>query len=171
MWSLCGTGGLSTLGNERIEDVTTHPAFRNAVRTVARLYDMKADPAQRETMTYEEDGDRHSIYYLRPQTRDDLQRRMLGHRTIADLTYGLFGRLPDHVASFVTGMAMKVDELTPPTASRTICSPTTGTSVIMTSTPSTPCYRPKLPGIQRFTNSATCRCPPSASCARRTMAS
>jgi len=107
-------GRVVYLGSERIEDITTHPAFRNAVRTVAALYDMKADPAQRETMTYEEDGGRHSIYYLRPQTRDDLQRRMLGHRKIADLTYGLFGRSPDHVASFVTGMAMKVDELTPP---------------------------------------------------------
>jgi len=111
--SLCD-GRVVYLGSERIEDVTTHPAFRNAVRTVAMLYDMKADPAQRETMTYEEDGDRHSIYYLRPQTRDDLQRRMIGHRKIADLTYGMFGRSPDHVASFVTGMAMKVDELRRP---------------------------------------------------------
>ena len=44
-------GRVVYLGSERIEDVTTHPAFRNAVRTVAMLYDMKADPAQRETMT------------------------------------------------------------------------------------------------------------------------
>ena len=57
------------IGGEQVKDVTTHPAFRNAVRTVARLYDMKADPAQRETMTYEEDGGRHSIYFLRPKTR------------------------------------------------------------------------------------------------------
>ena len=69
-------GRVVYLGSERIEDVTTHPAFRNAVRTVARLYDMKADPAHRETMTYEEEGGRHSIYYLRPKTRDDLQERI-----------------------------------------------------------------------------------------------
>ena len=60
------------------------------------------------------DGDRHSIYYLRAKTRDDLQRRMVGHRKIADLTFGMFGRSPDHVASFVTGMAMQPDELKPP---------------------------------------------------------
>jgi 4-hydroxyphenylacetate 3-monooxygenase len=65
-------------------------------------------------MTFEEDGERHSIYYLQARTRDDLQRRMAGHRMIADMTYGLFGRSPDHVASFVTGMAMKADELKPP---------------------------------------------------------
>ena len=50
-------------------------------------------------------------FRLRPKTRDDLHRRMIGHRRIADFTYGMFGRSPDHVASFVTGMAMKPDEL------------------------------------------------------------
>src|SRR5262249_1641260 len=107
-------GRVVYLGSERVDDVTTHPAFRNAAHTVAALYDMKADPANRDTMTYEEDGGRHSIYYLRAKTREDLQRRMLGHRKIADLTFGMFGRSPDHVSSFVTGMAMKVDELKKP---------------------------------------------------------
>ena len=107
-------GRVVYIGSERVEDVTIHPAFRNAASTVAAIYDMKADPANRATLSYEEDGDRHSIYYLRAKTRDDLQRRMVGHRKIADLTYGMFGRSPDHVASFVTGLAMKPDELTPP---------------------------------------------------------
>src|SRR6266850_3999626 len=102
------------VGSEQIDDVTRHPAFRMAAETVAAIYDMKADPAHRDTMTYEEDGGRHSIYFLRARTRDDLQRRMEGHRRIADLTYGMFGRSPDHVASFVTGMAMKPDVLTKP---------------------------------------------------------
>src|ERR1043166_6076593 len=109
-------GRVVYLGRERIEDVTTHPAFRNAVRTVAALYDMKADPAHRETMTYEEEGGRHSIYYLRPRTRDDLQRRMEGHKKIAEFTHGMFGRSPDYVASFVTGMAMNPGALPAPHA-------------------------------------------------------
>ena len=70
-------GRVVYIGKERVEDVTTHPAFRNAARTVAAIYDMKADPANRATLSYEEDGDRHSIYYLRAKTRDDLQRRMV----------------------------------------------------------------------------------------------
>src|SRR5271165_4688346 len=109
-------GRVIYVGNERIDDVTRHPAFRNAAQTVAALYDMKADPALREVMTFEEDGGRHSIYFLRAKSRDDLQRRMLGHRRIADFTYGMFGRSPDHVASFITGMAMKPDELKAPCA-------------------------------------------------------
>ena len=102
------------VGSEKVDDVTRHPAFRAAAATVAAIYDMKADPANRDVMTYEEDGGRHSIYYLRPRSRDDLQRRMLGHRRIADLTLGMFGRSPDHVASFVTGMVMKPDALPVP---------------------------------------------------------
>src|SRR6202453_5463479 len=107
-------GRVVYIGSERVEDVTRHPAFRNAAQTVAALYDLKADPALRDEMTFEEDGNRYAIYYLRPRSREDLQRRMIGHRRIADFTYGMFGRSPDHVASFVTGMAMKVDELKPP---------------------------------------------------------
>ena len=107
-------GRVVYVGIDRIDDVTRHPAFCNAAATVAAIYDMKADPANRETMTYEEDGARHSIYFLRPKSRDDLQRRMEGHRKIAELTFGMFGRSPDHVASFVTGMAMKPDALPAP---------------------------------------------------------
>jgi 4-hydroxyphenylacetate 3-monooxygenase len=109
-------GRVIYIGSEKVDDVTRHPAFRNAAQTVAALYDMKADPANHAEMTYEEDGGRHSIYYLRAKSREDLQRRMIAHKRIADFTYGMFGRSPDHVASFVTGMAMKPDELIEPFA-------------------------------------------------------
>jgi 4-hydroxyphenylacetate 3-monooxygenase len=107
-------GRVIYIGDERVDDVTRHPAFRNAATTVAALYDMKADPANWDDLTYEEDGGRHSVYFLRACSREDLQRRMVGHRRIGDFTYGMFGRSPDHVASFVAGMAMKLDELKPP---------------------------------------------------------
>ena len=32
---------------ERVDDVTTHPAFRNAARSIARLYDALHDPKPR----------------------------------------------------------------------------------------------------------------------------
>src|SRR4051795_4959768 len=35
---------------ERVADVTTHPAFRNTARMLARLYDALHDPAQRDTL-------------------------------------------------------------------------------------------------------------------------
>jgi len=58
-------GRVVYIGSERVDDVTRHPAFRNAAGTVAGLYDLKADPANRCDLTYEEDGGRHSIYFMR----------------------------------------------------------------------------------------------------------
>src|SRR5262245_6524983 len=37
---------------EVVRDVAMHPAFRSAVRSVARLWDIAADPANREIMTF-----------------------------------------------------------------------------------------------------------------------
>ncbi len=35
------------LAGERVQDVTTHPALRNGVRSIAALYDMQHDPNRR----------------------------------------------------------------------------------------------------------------------------
>ena len=93
------------IGNEKVENVTTHPAFKNAAKTVASLYDIKHEPEFKDILSFEEDGDRYSMWFLRARTRDDLRKRSLAHKKIADLSSGLFGRSPDHVASFVTGMS------------------------------------------------------------------
>lgn len=37
---------------ELVEDVTTHPAFAEGARTIARFFDVAADPANAELMTY-----------------------------------------------------------------------------------------------------------------------
>ena len=93
------------IGDERIDDVTAHPAFENAAETVAALYDAKHDPEYQDVLTYEEDGERHSAWFLQAKSRDDLRRRMAAHKLIGDFTMGMMGRSPDHVSSFVTGMA------------------------------------------------------------------
>src|SRR5689334_18846140 len=36
---------------EKVGDVTTHPAFRNGVRSIARLYDALHDPATKDELT------------------------------------------------------------------------------------------------------------------------
>src|SRR5258708_16894318 len=99
------------VGGERVADVTAHPAFRRAAQSIAGLYDLKLAPVQRDTLTYEEGGELFSTYYLLPRSRDDLVRRMGAHKAIAAATYGLMGRSPDHVASFVAGMALRPEAL------------------------------------------------------------
>ena len=100
-------GRVVYIGGERVADVTSHPAFRDAARTVAALYDLKRQPEQREVLSYDEGGERFSMYFLLPKSREDLVRRMRAHKAIAEATYGLFGRSPDHVASFVAGLALQ----------------------------------------------------------------
>ncbi len=46
-------GRVIYIGKERVDDVTTHPAFRNAAHSMASIYDMKADPANRDLMSFE----------------------------------------------------------------------------------------------------------------------
>ena len=94
------------IGEELVTDVTTHPAFRNAARSFAMLYDRKRAAENLEVMSYEEDGERFTSWYLMPRNRDDLAKRTETHRRIAAWSHGLLGRSPDHVASFVTGLAM-----------------------------------------------------------------
>lgn len=94
------------IGAERIDDVTSHPAFRGGAHTIANIYDRKSDPAQCELFSFEEDGERISLYWLRCRSRDDLQRRMRAMKAIADMTYGFVGRSPDQVSGLVTGLAM-----------------------------------------------------------------
>ena len=94
------------VGSELVEDVTAHPAFRNAARTIASIYDRKRAPENHAVMTCEEDGDAFSAYYLLPRTREDLQRRHETHRRIASWTYGLIGRSPDNFPSYVSGLVM-----------------------------------------------------------------
>ncbi len=102
-------GRVVYVGGERIDDVTSHRAFRNGARSMAELYDFKADPANRDLLSFEDDGERHSMHFLMARNADDLARRTRAHKAIADFSCGLYGRSPDHVASFVTGLAMKPD--------------------------------------------------------------
>ena len=95
------------LDGERIDDVTAHPAFAEAVRSVARLYDIAHTPANREVMTFPSPRDGRPVNkaWLIPRSREDLAARRLAIQTWAEATYGLMGRSPDHVASFFAGFA------------------------------------------------------------------
>ena len=81
-------GRVVYIGNEEIKDVAHHPAFRNAAQSIAAFYDHKADPAWRDQLTYEENGERHSIYYMKARNREELARRSDAHRILAEPSHG-----------------------------------------------------------------------------------
>lgn len=99
-------GRVIYIGGEQVNDVAIHPAFRNAARSYAALYDARFDKRYADDLTYEEGGERYAAYYLRPKSRSDLEHRSACSAVIADLTYGMMGRSPDFVAGYVTGVAM-----------------------------------------------------------------
>jgi 4-hydroxyphenylacetate 3-monooxygenase len=89
---------------ERVKDVTTHPAFRNAARSIARLYDALHDPAVQGVLTSPTDtgsgGFTHKFFRV-AHSREDLigQREAIAHW--ARMTYGWMGRTPDYKASLM----------------------------------------------------------------------
>jgi 4-hydroxyphenylacetate 3-monooxygenase len=92
---------------ELVKDVTTHPAFRQAARSVANLFDIAADPAQRERRTFQSPKTGQPVWraWQIPHNHADLRARRLFSEAWAEATFGLMGRSPDHVAGFFAGYA------------------------------------------------------------------
>jgi 4-hydroxyphenylacetate 3-monooxygenase len=83
-----------------------HKAFREAARSVARLYDIAAAPENRELMTFTSPKTGQPVLraFQIPKTHADLRERRLFSEKWAEATFGLMGRTPDHVAGFFTAM-------------------------------------------------------------------
>ena len=99
------------LDGQRIPDVVEHPAYRNAIRSTAYLYDFQAAPANLECMTFPSPttGDRVNRCWQLPYSYADLIQRREALTAWAETTYGFMGRSPDHVASCLSGMVMGLE--------------------------------------------------------------
>src|SRR5947208_1430361 len=97
---------------ERVKDVTTHPAFRNSARMIARLYDALHDPAKRDVLTTETDtgnGGFTHRYFKTPRSAEDLVAGRDAIAAWARLTYGWMGRAPDYKGSFLGTLDANAD--------------------------------------------------------------
>jgi 4-hydroxyphenylacetate 3-monooxygenase len=94
---------------ERVKDVTTHPAFREAAKSIARLFDIAAAPENREIMAYPSPTTGAPVWrcWQIPKNHAELTARRRAAETWAAATFGLMGRTPDHVAGFIAGYAAK----------------------------------------------------------------
>ena len=65
------------MSGEKVKDVTSHPALRNGVRTLAHLYDLQHDPKLRDIMTYPSptSGEPVGLSFITPRTHEDLDKR------------------------------------------------------------------------------------------------
>jgi 4-hydroxyphenylacetate 3-monooxygenase len=100
------------IDGERVKDVTAHVAFRNSVRTLARLYDALHDPKTRDVLTSPTDtgsgGFTHK-FFRSAKSREDL---VVQQRAIAEwsrMTYGWMGRTPDYKASLMNTLGTNAE--------------------------------------------------------------
>jgi 4-hydroxyphenylacetate 3-monooxygenase len=104
---------------ERVKDVTTHPAFRNSVRMIARLYDALHDPARKPILTCDTDtgSDGYTHRYFRAATSvEDMVKDRDAIAEWARITYGWMGRSPDYKAAFLATLGANADFYDPFTA-------------------------------------------------------
>ena len=98
------------INGERVSDVTTHPAYRNSVASIAELYDFQSKPENKSVMTFEtETGHVANRIWQLPKSYADLVERRKGIEAWTRLHAGFLGRSPDHVASCISGMRMGLE--------------------------------------------------------------
>ena len=91
------------IDGERVRRRHQHPAFRNAVRSIARLYDALHDPKTKTLLTCPTDtgsgGYTHSFFRV-PRSREDMRGAQQAIAGWARHAYGWMGRTPDYKAAF-----------------------------------------------------------------------
>jgi 4-hydroxyphenylacetate 3-monooxygenase oxygenase component len=98
------------VGDERVKDVTTHPAFAGAAHAMAEMFDLQH--AEPEVCLTEdpETGERINVSHRIPRSREDLERRHACLERLAEQTVGLMGRTPDYLNVTFAGFAGRTDE-------------------------------------------------------------
>lgn len=102
------------LRGQRVEDVTTHPAFARPLRHTAALFDLQHDPRYTSVLTFvAENGQRASVAHLPTRTPEDLKKRAAAYRLFAEQTMGMMGRSPDFLGSLIHGFGESAELLEP----------------------------------------------------------
>ncbi|SDV46363.1 4-hydroxyphenylacetate 3-monooxygenase, oxygenase component [Chitinasiproducens palmae] len=97
---------------DRVKDVTTHPAFRNAAASIAKLYDALHDPASKDDLCWATDtgngGYTHKFFRF-AKSADDLRQQRDAIAGWSGLSYGWMGRTPDYKAAFGSALGVVPD--------------------------------------------------------------
>jgi 4-hydroxyphenylacetate 3-monooxygenase len=90
---------------EPVKDVTTHPALRGGVHTLASLYDLQWEHA--EVTLYDSPTTGHKVArsFMMPRTHEELASISRAMKVWEDYTHGMMGRVPDYISRAMTGYA------------------------------------------------------------------
>src|SRR3982075_2314893 len=90
---------------EQVKDVTTHPALRGGVGTLARLYDLQWERADETLYISPTSGRQVAKSFMMPRTQAQLRGISASMKVWHDYTRGLMGRVPDYINRAITGYA------------------------------------------------------------------
>lgn len=93
------------LDGQFVTDVSAHPAFRPAAKTIAQLFDIAADPASEMIHVSPDTGRQANKVFMIPRSRQELRERRHAITRWANKSHGFIGRGPDHVGGFLAGFA------------------------------------------------------------------
>ncbi|KGX84545.1 4-hydroxyphenylacetate 3-monooxygenase, oxygenase component [Pontibacillus litoralis] len=94
---------------ERVKDVTTHPAFKNVIQSMAKLYDKQYEKPDKMLYTSPQTGDKVGMTFYRPETIEDLIKRREAIQEWARVSGGMMGRSPDYLNAEVMAMGVAND--------------------------------------------------------------
>ena len=100
------------INGERVADVTSHPAMRNSVRSLARLYDALHDPNQQPVLTSPTDtgsGGYTHKYFRVAHSPADLAAQQGAIAHWARMTYGWMGRTADYKAALMNTLGANAE--------------------------------------------------------------
>ncbi|MCD7036059.1 4-hydroxyphenylacetate 3-monooxygenase, oxygenase component [Metabacillus sp. GX 13764] len=89
---------------ERVKDVTEHSAFKGVIKSMARLYDLQHEKADKMLYTSPLTGNPAGMTFLQPKTIDDLIKRREATQEWAMTSGGMMGRSPDYLNAEVMAM-------------------------------------------------------------------
>lgn len=97
------------VNGERVDDVTTHPAFKNVIESMAKLYDIQHEKPEKMLYTSPTTGDKVGMTFLHPMTKEDLFKRREAIQEWALSHNGMMGRAPDYMNAEIMATGMNND--------------------------------------------------------------
>jgi 4-hydroxyphenylacetate 3-monooxygenase len=100
------------LRGKRVADVTQAPGLARGAHTLAAFMDKQFDPALRDKLTFEQDGQRYAMSFLVPKSTHDIKLRGDAYYEWATWSHGMFGRTADYKNASITAFYAAADFLT-----------------------------------------------------------
>jgi 4-hydroxyphenylacetate 3-monooxygenase oxygenase component len=93
------------VGDDKVTDVVSHPAFSGAAKGLAAVFDLQWEAPDDCLFPDPETGELINVSHMIPKSPDDVKRRHRGLRRIAEHTVGVMGRTPDYMNVTYAGFA------------------------------------------------------------------